>query len=184
MGRDQTSDVVIIGGGQAGLAVGYHLAKQHRTLRHPGCRRTRGRCLADAMGRAAPLHAGALQQPAGHAIPRRSAQLPDQGRRRRLPRGVRDEVRTPHPHRRASHRRLAGRCRPRLSDRHRRRGLRRPPRSWSQPAPTTDPASRTSPLTWTRASPSCTRASSGAPRSSAMARSWWSEPATPARRSP
>ncbi len=30
MGRDQTSDVVIIGAGQAGLAVGYHLARQHR----------------------------------------------------------------------------------------------------------------------------------------------------------
>ena len=153
-------------GGPGGRAPPGQAASQ---LRDPRRRRPGGRCLADALGGTAPLHAGALQQPSGHAVPRRSARLPDQGRGRRLPRGIRGEVALPvrtgvrvadvWPARRWPGFRVVDRRREYA-----------PARSWSRPAPTTALAFRASPTSWIRPSCSSTRASSGAPRSCVRAR--------------
>ena len=128
-------------------------------LRDPRRLRAGGRRVADALGGPAPLHAWAPQRPAGNAVPGRPAWLPDQGRGRRLPRGLRDPMELPV--------RTGVRVtdvwpddEPRISDSDRRRRLRSRRRSSSRPVPTIGPASRTSPTSSTRRSRSCTRASS------------------------
>jgi len=65
-------DVVVIGGGQAGLAIGYFLAQQGRKVRDPGT--GRGVCgrLARAVGLAEAVHARSLQQLAGLSLPGQS----------------------------------------------------------------------------------------------------------------
>ena len=61
---------------------------RRRALRDPRCARAHRRCLAQALGLAAPVHAGEVRRPAGHALPRPAQLLPDQGRDGGLPRGV------------------------------------------------------------------------------------------------
>ena len=78
-------DVVVIGGGQAGLAAGYHLARRGLRLRDPRRRCHGRRGVAGPLGHPAGLHAGPLRRAAWSALPGAAELLPDEGRRRRLP---------------------------------------------------------------------------------------------------
>ena len=72
-----------------------HLAERGLPFAHRR-RQSRGRPrLAFALGFAEALHRGPVQPPAGHGVPRCSRQLPGQGRRRRLPSGLRREFELP-----------------------------------------------------------------------------------------
>ena len=84
-------ETVVVGGGQAGLATGYHLARRGRpfVILDAG---QRGRPLARALGLAAPVHPGRLQRSAGHGLPRPGLALPHQGRGGRLPGDLRGPV--------------------------------------------------------------------------------------------
>ena len=63
-------EVVVVGGGQAGLAIGYFLAQQGARFHDPrGGRRAGGR-VARALGLAQAVHAGALQQPSRPCLSR------------------------------------------------------------------------------------------------------------------
>ena len=90
-------DVLVIGGGQAGLAMGYQLAQRGTALRDRGRRRRDRPCVALALGLAAAVHLRPVRQPAGPALPGRRGHLPRQGRRRRLPAGLRGRVRAAGP---------------------------------------------------------------------------------------
>ena len=81
-------DTVVIGGGQAGLSVGYHLARRGRPVRDSGGQPAGRRQLAAAMGLAAPVHAGQVRRARRDAVPRGAELVPDQGRHGRLPRGL------------------------------------------------------------------------------------------------
>ena len=59
---------MIVGGGQAGLAVGYHLKKRGRPFLILDAQRAHRRLLAHALGLAAPVHAGEVRRPARHAL--------------------------------------------------------------------------------------------------------------------
>ena len=88
-------DALVIGAGQAGLAVGYHLASSGTAV-PPGRRRTRDRAqLGDPMGLPAAVHPRRVLRPARHGVPRRARDLPGQGPGRRLPEGLRRPVRPP-----------------------------------------------------------------------------------------
>ena len=78
-------DTVIVGGGQAGLALGWHLARQGRDFVILDAAPAGRRCLAAAVGLAAPVHPGQVRRPSGDAVPRGPPGLPDQGRDGRLP---------------------------------------------------------------------------------------------------
>ena len=73
--RSDDLEVVVVGGGQAGLAIGYFLAQQGRDFAI--LEAASGACggLARAVGLAEAVYAGALQQPAGSAFPGRSGRL-------------------------------------------------------------------------------------------------------------
>ena len=64
-------DVIVIGGGQAGLSVGYHLQAAGPALRHPRRAGTHRRRLAEALGFAAAVHAGPARRSRRHAVSRR-----------------------------------------------------------------------------------------------------------------
>ena len=49
MNADSSYDTIVIGGGQAGLSVGYH-REAEGAVRHPRRERARRRCLAQALG--------------------------------------------------------------------------------------------------------------------------------------
>ena len=61
-------ETVVVGGGQAGLSVGYHLARRGLQLCHPRRQRADRRRLAEAVGLAPALHAGTLQRARRHAV--------------------------------------------------------------------------------------------------------------------
>ena len=69
--RAEHIETVIVGGGQAGLATGYHLARRGAPVRDPGGERADRRLVAQALGFASPVHTGALQRAAGPALSRR-----------------------------------------------------------------------------------------------------------------
>jgi putative flavoprotein involved in K+ transport len=60
---------VIIGGGQAGLAVGYHLAKRGRPFVSLDANQRIGGCLAPPLGLAAAVHPGRYSSLPGMAFP-------------------------------------------------------------------------------------------------------------------
>ena len=83
-------DVIVIGGGQAGLADRPPIGRAGPRLRRPrGGRRARRR-LARALGLAAAVHARALRRAARHALPRRPGPPPVARRGRGLPDRLRD----------------------------------------------------------------------------------------------
>ena len=110
-----TDMVVVIGGGQAGLAIGYHLAAAGPPVQHPGGGDRAGRRLAEPLGLAAAVHAGPLRQPAGARLPGRPRQLSGARRGGRVPHGLRPalrsarRVRQPRPVRARKRRRVRGR---------------------------------------------------------------------------
>ena len=110
----ESVDIVIIGGGQAGLVLGYHLTRAKRNFVildaesrvGDGWRRRWTRC-----GCSPPPSTTASRD----AVPGRQADVPHKGRGGRLPRGVCNEVRASGPHRdprgagAARRRRISGR---------------------------------------------------------------------------
>ena len=126
-------EVVVIGAGQAGLAMGYYLAGKgagSSSLERGDSDRA---CVARALGLADALHAAALQRAAGPSLPRRPGRLPDARRGDRLPRALRGDVRAPD---RAQQRRAqAFPARTGASSSSSTGGRSRPTRSWSRPGP-------------------------------------------------
>ena len=120
-------ETIIIGGGQAGLATGYHLARLGRSfvileavqggaqgVREPGGGPAGGRRLAAALGPAAPVHARPPRRAARLEVPGQGLVVPEPGRHGRLPGGVRRPLRPAGPHRHArgrGHRRRPRRLR-------------------------------------------------------------------------
>ena len=76
-GRDGSAierfETVIIGGGQAGLAAGYHLARRGRSFVILDASERIGDCLAQALGLAAAVFAGALRRASRACASRRAA---------------------------------------------------------------------------------------------------------------
>ena len=62
-------ETIVIGGGQAGLSVGYQLARRDQRVPDPRRRRARRRLLAQPLGLAAAVHAGPLRRPGRDALP-------------------------------------------------------------------------------------------------------------------
>ena len=90
----RTFETIVIGGGQAGLSVGYYLKKRGRLVRDPGRERADRRLLANPhVGLASPVHSCALRQPPGLAVSGPRLVVPDRARDCRLPRGLRGAVR-------------------------------------------------------------------------------------------
>ena len=68
--KPERFEVIVIGGGQAGLSVGYHLKRRGmRFVILDATARDRRR-LAEALGLAAPVLAGRASWPRRHAVPR------------------------------------------------------------------------------------------------------------------
>ena len=88
-------DVVVIGAGQAGLAIGYFLARQGRRFVILEAADSVGCGVAEPMGLASPVHAAPVRQPARAGVPRRSRRLPDARRGDRLSRALRGDLRAP-----------------------------------------------------------------------------------------
>ncbi len=70
MREPERIETVIVGGGQAGLAVGYHLARRGRPFVILDANDQRRRLLAEAVGLAPRVHPGPPRRAAGHAVPR------------------------------------------------------------------------------------------------------------------
>ena len=70
-------DVAVIGGGQAGLPIGHHLARAGVRFTILDAARRAGRGLALALGLAAAVHPARHDSLPGLAVPRRPRPLPD-----------------------------------------------------------------------------------------------------------
>jgi putative flavoprotein involved in K+ transport len=84
-------DTVVVGGGQAGLAVGYYLKGQGRDFTILDAGERVGR-LEGALGLLEALHPGGAQRPSGDALPGFAWTIPHQGRGGPLPGGLRRQV--------------------------------------------------------------------------------------------
>ena len=100
MDATERFDTVVIGGGQAGLSAGYHLAKLGRPLRHPRSAPASRRQLAPPLRLVAAVQPGVRRRPSRDGVPRRATRLSHQGRNGRLPSGLRRSVRATGPKRR------------------------------------------------------------------------------------
>jgi hypothetical protein len=173
-------DVLVIGGGQAGLAMGQQLNLRGRPLRDHR-RRPRDRpCVALTLGLAATVHLRALRQPAGAGLRGSIRQLPRQGRRGQVPAGLRHPVRAAGA---AGHdRHLPNQDRRRVRREGRPEGVRGPAGGAGHRSLCRSPhrARRSSPPTSTRS----TAATTGVPATSRPGGSWSSVPRTRGARSP
>ena len=70
-GSDDRFEVAVIGAGQAGLAMGYFLAKEGRHFTILDAADSIGCCVAHSLGLARALHAASLRQPSWPAVSRR-----------------------------------------------------------------------------------------------------------------
>ena len=137
-------ETIVIGGGQAGLAVGLLPEEARPAVRDPRRERADRRLLAHAhVELAPPVHACALRRPARLAVPGRRLVVPDGARDGRLPRGVRGTVRASRAHR--DDRRPADEGRRPLPRRVRRAAVRGRPAWSSRPASTVSRRCPTSP---------------------------------------
>ena len=175
-------ETIVVGGGQAGLSVGYHLARRGLPFVILEAGDADRRRVAHALGLAAPVHARPLRRPGRDAVPR-AAPLRSRARTR--------WPTTSRRTRRASSCRSGPACAStalsRNGTRLRGRGGRRRFEAdnvvvaiGELPAPARAGVRRASS---TRASCSCTPASTATRRSSGTAACWSSAPATPAPRS-
>ena len=78
-------ETVIIGGGQAGLSVGYYLQQQGRDFVILDAHERIGDAWRKRSGLAAPVHARPLQRPRRDALPCSTICVPHEGRDGRLP---------------------------------------------------------------------------------------------------
>ena len=86
---DRPLDVLVIGGGQAGLVMGYQLAQRgQRFLIVDGAAEI-GAAWRSRWDSLRAVHPGPVRQPARPAVPGGTGHLPRQGRRRELPAGLR-----------------------------------------------------------------------------------------------
>ena len=182
--RPEHVDVLVIGAGQAGLAVGWHLREQGvRSFLLLDAGPEVGHVVAQPLGLAAAVHPRRVRRPARHAVPRPGRHVPDQGRGRGLPARLRRRVRAAGPPQHPRH--------PAHQDR-RRRSTPTP-----RPAPSrarqvviatgpfqTPVVPALGPPTSRPTSSSCTPRTTATPTSCPTARSWSSAPATPGCRSP
>ena len=89
-GRDRLLDVVVIGGGQAGLAMAWHLARQGlRFVVLEAGRPSSGTSWRARWDSLQAVHPGPVRRAARHGVSRAGRHLPDQGTGRRLPAGLR-----------------------------------------------------------------------------------------------
>ncbi len=112
--------VVVVGGGQAGLAVGYHLARRGLRFVILDAGERTGNSWRKRWGLAPRVHPGPPRWAARHAVPRAGRVVPHEGRGGRLPGGLRGALRPA-----GAHGRHGGRARP--GRRPVRRDGRRPP---------------------------------------------------------
>ena len=123
MTTDEHVETVIVGGGQAGLAVGYHLKSQKRAIRDPRRERARRRLVAQALALASAVLSGKFRRASGHGISGSDPLVSDRSRDGRLPRALREAVRASRPIR--GHRRRAREERRRIRRDRRRSSARR-----------------------------------------------------------
>ena len=86
-------DVLVIGGGQAGLAMGYHLAQRGLRFQIVDAGAEVGAAWRSRWDSLRAVHPSPVRQPAGTGLPSRARHLPRQRRRRRLPAGLRGTLR-------------------------------------------------------------------------------------------
>ena len=72
-------ETLVIGAGQAGLSVGYHLARRGRRFLILDANQRIGDCVASPLGFITTLHTGPLGQPRWHALPGAVPLVSDQG---------------------------------------------------------------------------------------------------------
>ena len=179
--EDPALDVAVIGGGQAGLAIGQLLARPGPAPRDLRGRRGGRLGVAGPVGLARPIHPAALRRAPGHGLPRRPGRLPDRdevvayleayARRFALP------VVTDHPCGRCAPARAGDSCSDRSA------ATSRPPRwSWRRGRSRRRTRRRSPPASSRRSSRS-TAPAIAAPRTCPPGACWSSAAATPASRS-
>ena len=87
-------DVLVIGGGQAGLAMGYYLAERGLSFVIADANPEVGHMWRSRWQSLKLFTAGQYNNLPGMRFPGRAGHLPGQGRRRRLPAGLRGQVRS------------------------------------------------------------------------------------------
>ena len=87
-------ETLVIGGGQAGLAMGYHLSRRGLPYKIIDANEPHRGRVAQPVGLASAVHPQSAQRAAGHAVSRIPLGVPEQERDGRLPRVLRPEAST------------------------------------------------------------------------------------------